>query len=170
MRRLDAALGSAAFFVIAPGSATLLLPWLITRFAFRPAFLGLEWLRWLGAAIIALGAAPLVASFVRFALEGLGTPAPIAPPMRLVVSGTYAHVRNPMYVAALTVLAGETLLFADLRLLALAAVFWLAAHLFVVLYEEPTLGKKFGAEYDTYRANVPRWVPRVKGWKGGEEP
>jgi protein-S-isoprenylcysteine O-methyltransferase Ste14 len=84
-----------------------------------------------------------------------------------VVDGCYRHVRNPMYVAVLVVLLGETLVFADARLLAVAAAAWLAAHLFVVRYEELTLARRFGADYAAYRANVPRWLPRLSAWKPG---
>ena len=101
---------------------------------------------------------------MRFAIEGLGTPAPIAPTRHLVVTGFYRHVRNPMYVAVLAVILGQALLFANARLLAYGAAFWLACHLFVVFYEEPTLRRSFGADYDAFRANVPRWIPRLRPW------
>ena len=107
----------------------------------------------------------LLDSFARFALEGLGTPAPIAPPRNLVVSGLYRHVRNPIYVAVVAVILGQAVLFADWRLLGYGALIWLAFHTFVLAYEEPTLRQSYGAEYESYRANVPRWLPRLTPWR-----
>jgi len=93
------------------------------------------------------------------------TPAPIAPTHHLVVTGLYRYVRNPIYIALVSVTVGQALLFGDGRLLWYGAVVWLAFHLFVVLYEEPTLQLKFGIEYETFRANVPRWIPRLTPWR-----
>ena len=103
---------------------------------------------------------------MRFALQGLGTPAPIAPPQHLVVTGLYRYVRNPMYVAVAAVIFGQAILFGDWRLLAYGAL-CLFFHLFVVGYEEPTLKTSFGAEYEAFRINVPRWIPRLTAWRGG---
>jgi protein-S-isoprenylcysteine O-methyltransferase Ste14 len=164
MRRFWALLGSAAFFVVTPGTIAVLLPWSITQWQMRPAFFGVEALRYLGTALILVGLIPLVESFVRFAWKGLGTPAPIAPPSRLVVTGFYRRVRNPIYVALLMILVGEALFFADARLLWLAAGFWLFFHLAVVVQEEPTLREWFGADYLRFKANVPRWLPRLTPW------
>jgi protein-S-isoprenylcysteine O-methyltransferase Ste14 len=108
-----------------------------------------------------------VDSFGRFALQGLGTPAPIAPTQHLVVTGLYRYVRNPIYVAVAAVIFGQAVLFGDWRLFAYGAVFCLVCHLFVVGYEEPTLKKSFGAEYEAFRINVPRWIPRLTAWRGG---
>jgi protein-S-isoprenylcysteine O-methyltransferase Ste14 len=85
-------------------------------------------------------------SFARFALEGLGTPAPIAPPRNLVVSGLYRYVRNPIYVAVVAMILGQAVLFADRRLLWYGALLWLFFHVWVVMIEEPTLSQSFGAE------------------------
>lgn len=164
MRRFLAAFGSLVFFLIAPGTVAGLVPWWITRWRLNAALGGSQVSRWLGAVLIVAGLAPLVASFARFAWEGLGTPAPIAPPSRLVVSGSYRRVRNPMYVALLIVLSGEALVFADLRVFYWALIFWAGCHLFVLGYEEPALKRKFGSEYEAYRANVPRWLPRLTPW------
>jgi protein-S-isoprenylcysteine O-methyltransferase Ste14 len=166
MQKRTAALGSAVFFVIAPCMFAGLLPWFITRWEFQPAFFGLEVIRAIGVALIVIGVAWLIDSFARFALQGLGTPAPVAPPQKLVVTGLYRYVRNPMYVAGLAVVLGQALLFGDGRLLLFGALFWLAAHIFVVGYEEPRLERTFGAQYRTFRANVPRWIPRLTSWRG----
>ena len=116
--------------------------------------------------LILAGVPGLVDSFARFALQGLGTPAPVAPPQKLVVTGLYRHVRNPMYVSVLAAVLGQAFLLGDARLIAYVALFWLACHLYVVAYEEPTLTRTFGAEYEAFRANVPRWLPRVAPWRG----
>jgi protein-S-isoprenylcysteine O-methyltransferase Ste14 len=170
VKRGRAALGSLAFLVVAPGTVAGLVPFSISRWEMRPAFLGLATGRWMGGALVVAGLAVLLDSFARFALRGLGTPAPVAPPTRLVVTGLYRHVRNPMYVAILAVLLGQALLLADPRLLAWGAMVWAAFHLFVVGYEEPTLGRTFGAEYEAFRANVPRWVPRLRAWRPETRP
>jgi protein-S-isoprenylcysteine O-methyltransferase Ste14 len=164
MRRLWASLGSLLFFVIAPGTVAGLVPWWITRWRIGAPPAGITSLRWLGALMILIGLVPLAASFARFAWDGLGTPAPVAPPSRLVVSGFYRRVRNPMYVALLVILSGEALVFGDVGIFYWALTFWAGCHLFVTVYEEPTLKRMFGAEYEAYRANVPRWLPRMTPW------
>ncbi|HEY8698840.1 MAG TPA: PEMT/PEM2 methyltransferase family protein [Rhizomicrobium sp.] len=128
-------------------------------------FFGLPQLRAIGVLLAVAGAVPLIESFRRFAVEGLGTPAPIAPPQRLIVTGFYRYVRNPMYVGVVAVILGEALIVGDVRLLTHAAIVWLAFHIFVLAYEEPTLARTYGPEYETFRANVPRWVPRFTPWK-----
>src|SRR5262245_62257088 len=99
MRRFWASLGSLVFFILAPGTVAGFVPWWLTRWRISPPFFGIEPLRWVGAALIVLGLLPLLSSFARFAWDGLGTPAPIAPPTNLVVTGFYRRVRNPIYVA-----------------------------------------------------------------------
>jgi len=137
------------------------IPWLITHWEFRPPFLAAEATRLAGLAFIIAGVPGLLDSFARFALEGLGTPAPIAPPRNLVVSGLYRYVRNPIYVAVVAVILGQAVLFADWHLLGYGALIWLLFHIVVIAYEEPTLRQSYGAEYESYCANVPRWLPRL---------
>lgn len=167
MSRGAALLGSALFFVIAPFTIAAIGPWWITHWRFDAAFLGWDWLRYLGGALILLGAPALIDSFARFALQGRGTPAPVAPPATLVVSGAYRHVRNPMYVAIIAIIAGQALLFGAAALFAYAFVFWLATHVFVAGFEEPRLTAQFGAAYRDYRAHVPRWIPRLTPYSAG---
>jgi protein-S-isoprenylcysteine O-methyltransferase Ste14 len=95
----------------------------------------------------------------------LGTPAPIAPTQNLVVTGLYRYVRNPIYVALVAVILGQAVLFGDQRLLGYGVLVWLAFHAFVVGYEEPALVRRFGTEYEDFRANVPRWIPRLTPWR-----
>jgi len=142
-----------------------LVPWWLSHWELWPPFLGLELTRAVGAVLIAAGIPGIVDSFARFAREGRGTPAPIAPTRHLVVSGLYRYVRNPIYVGVVAVIAGQAILFADRRVLLYAALVWLAFHLFVVAYEEPTLSRTFGAEYEAFRAHVPRWIPQPKPWR-----
>jgi len=160
-----AILGSALFFVVAPLALAGFVPWWMTQWEFRPAFFGVELTRAFGGMLLFAGVPGLVDSFTRFALEGLGTPAPIAPTQKLVVTGLYRFVRNPMYIAVVAVIFGQALLFGDQPLLWYGALFWLACHIFVVTYEEPTLKRTFGLEYETFRANVPRWIPRLTPWR-----
>jgi protein-S-isoprenylcysteine O-methyltransferase Ste14 len=120
----------------------------------------------LGALLLAAGGAVLLHAFARFVTEGLGTPAPAAPPERLVVGGLYRHVRNPMYLAVTATIVGQALLLGQYWLLAYAALFLATTMAFVTLYEEPTLRRQFGSQYDVYRSAVPRWWPRRHPWRG----
>src|SRR5712672_3007470 len=132
MSKAIAVLGSALFFVIAPLMLAGFIPWWVTQWEFRPAFFGVDLTRILGGILIVVGAPGIVDSFARFALEGLGTPAPIAPTQKLVVTGLYRYVRNPIYVALVAVILGQAALFGDQRLLAYGVLVWLAFHAFVV--------------------------------------
>ena len=106
MLKGTAIIGSAIFLVIAPGTLAIYIPYAWTRWRIGPALLGFSWLRVIGALLIVAGLPVLIDSFLRFAIHGLGTPAPIAPPQRLVVTGLYRYVRNPMYVAVLLLILG----------------------------------------------------------------
>jgi protein-S-isoprenylcysteine O-methyltransferase Ste14 len=165
MSKITAILGSALFFVVAPVMLAGVIPWSITHWEFQPPFLAAEATRLAGLAFIIAGVPGLLDSFARFALEGLGTPAPIAPPRNLVVSGLYRYVRNPIYVAVVAVILGQAVLFADRHLLGYGALLWLFFHVWVVIIEEPTLKHSFGTEYDSFRTNVPRWLPRFTPWR-----
>jgi protein-S-isoprenylcysteine O-methyltransferase Ste14 len=164
--RATALLGSFLFFCIAPATVAGWVPWWLTRWELRPPLFDGAASRWLGALLVAVGAATVVESFARFALKGIGTPAPIAPTRHLVVSGLYRHLRNPMYVGVVVAIVGQALWFGSVELLVYAAIAWAVVFLFVLLYEEPTLKKQFGAEYEAYRAQVPRWLPRLRPWRG----
>jgi protein-S-isoprenylcysteine O-methyltransferase Ste14 len=165
MRRAAAIAGSAVFLVVAPGTIAVWVPWTICRWRMSPPLLGIFSLRVLGALLIAAGLPVLLDSFARFALQGLGTPAPVAPPRHLVVTGLYRYVRNPMYVAVSSLIFGQGLLFGSVRVLEYGMAVWLGFHLFVLLYEEPTLRAKFGDEYQDFCANVRRWIPRLRPWR-----
>lgn len=159
MKRASAILGSAIFLVVAPGTLAIYVPWAVTHWRFGPALLGV---RIIGGLMIAAGLPVLLDSFARFAIQGLGTPAPIAPPQHLVVTGLYRWVRNPMYVGVSLLIFGQGLLFGSVRLLEYGLLVWLAFFTFVVLYEEPALYRKFGKEYEDFCLRVPGWIPRLK--------
>ncbi|MQA26800.1 MAG: isoprenylcysteine carboxyl methyltransferase [Micromonosporaceae bacterium] len=165
MRRVSAVGGAALWFVLAPCVVAGLVPWLITRW--RPGDIGVWWLpmQVLGGVLIVAGSAVIVHAFARFVSEGRGTPAPIAPPERLVVGGLYRYVRNPMYVAVVAVIVGQILQLARFDLLWYAAAVVLSVTAFVVLYEEPELSHPFGPEYAAYRQGVGRWLPRLRPWR-----
>jgi protein-S-isoprenylcysteine O-methyltransferase Ste14 len=140
------------------------IPWWLTRFRLGEPFLGWTGFRWIGAALIVLALPVLLESWVRFVRRGLGTPAPILPPQRLVVTGFYRYVRNPMYVAVLVVMLGEALVLASPAICFYMAIVAVCLHAWVVLYEEPGLRRRFGADYEDYCRRVPRWLPRIRPW------
>jgi protein-S-isoprenylcysteine O-methyltransferase Ste14 len=125
----------------------------------RPTAMG--WPQIAGLVIGTLGAVAALSCVGAFAFIGKGTPAPFDPPRRLVVRGPYRFVRNPMYVGAALALAGAALFYQSIQLLAFVAGFILVTHFFVVLYEEPTLRRLFGLEYQAYCQRVHRWWPAV---------
>jgi protein-S-isoprenylcysteine O-methyltransferase Ste14 len=162
VRRPTAAAGSALFFVVAPCVVAGLVPWLLTRWrteSWPPA------VRVAGALLLAAGAVAIVQSFVRFVVEGGGTPAPVGPTERLVVGGLYRYVRNPIYIALVLVIVGQALLLGRFVLLVYAVAVWAACALFVLAYEEPTLRRQFGRAYEEYRRAVPAWLPRLRPWR-----
>jgi protein-S-isoprenylcysteine O-methyltransferase Ste14 len=164
-RRLLAVMGSAIFFVIAPGTVWGLVPWWLSGWRGHASLWGFP-LRVVGSLLIIAGVLVVLDSFARFALHGLGTPAPVFPTRHLVVGGLYRYVRNPIYVAGISVIVGQALYFGSLRLLEYAALVWLGCHVFVLTYEEPKLRATFGAEYENFCAHVPRWLPRLRPWQG----
>ena len=164
--RIWSLLGSALFLVVAPGTVAGLIPYRLTGWRVERPLPGLSFGRLVGAALIVVGVASLVESFLRFALKGLGTPAPVAPPSRLVVSGQYCHVRNPMYVAVLAIVLGQSLVLGSTALLGYAGLLAVLFHAFVVVYEEPKLTAQFGSSYQEYQAHVSRWWPRIRPWRG----
>ena len=161
MRKPSAAAGSALFFALAPGVVAGLIPYLLTGWE-----TGEEWwppLRVLGGVLTVAAAAVLVHAFARFVSEGLGTPAPAAPTEHLVVGGLYRYVRNVMYIAVTAAILGQGLLLGQPGLLVYGAVMWAVMAVFVKVYEEPTLARRYGAQYEEYRRAVPAWWPRLSG-------
>lgn len=121
----------------------------------RPTGIGVQQVS--GMIIGAAGAAVALWCVLTFATIGKGTPAPFDPPRKLVIRGPYRFVRNPMYIGAGLALAGATLFYGSLPLLIYTVAFFLVTHLFVVLYEEPTLRRTFGQDYEMYCSKIKRW-------------
>jgi len=157
VRRLRTAAGTVLFLAVAPGVVAGLVPWLLTgwRSSGSPT-----WLQAVGWVALVLGAAVLLEAFARFVIEGIGTPAPVAPTEKLVVGGLYRYVRNPMYLAVAAVILGQAAVLGRWVLVGYALVFGVTVWSFVHWYEEPTLSRQFGSAYEQYRTTVPGWWPR----------
>lgn len=159
MRTFSAITGSALFLVVAPGVVAGLAPYLLTGH-YRKPLSALPGFVPVGSLLVVAAAAILLHAFARFALEGLGTPAPVAPTEKLVVGGIYRHVRNPMYVAVLAIILGQALIFSSWALLVYSLIAAAAMVSFVKIYEEPTLAGRYG------RNTRPTAVPSPAGCRG----
>ena len=164
MTGLLLALRSLLWVILLPGFFAGYLPW---------AFFGLREVRldparplhWLGVLTIGFGVVLLIACVVEFARRGRGTLSPVDPPRRLVVEGLYRHVRNPMYLSVTVIVLGEVVLTGSKGLLTYWIVWFAWVNLFVMGYEEPTLRRQFGRDYEHYAAAVRRWLPRWHPWQ-----
>ena len=163
MRRSVAAAVSAAWFVTVGGTFGCVLPYLLDYWHFHSPLPYWGIARVAAIPLICAGLVPVVHSFVEF-FRAAGTPVPAAPPPRLVVSGFYRYVRNPIYAGFLAVLLGEALLFGSAGLLEYALIAWAIGAAAVRWYEEPRLARAFGAEYARYRRCVRAWLPRLRPW------
>jgi len=153
------ALKSLLFLLVAPGMVAGYIPLALLR---EGPQLETGLLSYLAFPLWGVGGVILLWSFWNFLKEGRGTPAPMDPPRELVAVGFYRYVRNPMYVGIFLLLLGHFLWFKFLWLIVYLAIAFLIVHLFVTLYEEPTLKRKFGAAYEEYLQRVPRWIPRFR--------
>lgn len=161
-RSWSAAIGTVLVAPVFAGTVIVLGPLAVAGWRVGAPLFGWAASRWIGAALV-VAAAPIMADFlVRFVREGRGTPAPFAPPRHLVVRGAFRWVRNPGYLSAIAMIVGHGLLLGSAAVLVYAAGVALVLHLFVVAYEEPTLRRLFGRDYEAYCRAVPRWVPRVR--------
>lgn len=144
--------------ILCPGTVTLLLPWLILSETQGDAII---WRRfqWSGILLIGTGACLLSWCIYAFARQGRGTLSPLDPARRLVITGLYRYVRNPMYVGVMVILTGEALFFESWALSAYAGLVFLVFNLFIRLHEEPYLRRQFGEEYEMYCKQVGRWLP-----------
>jgi protein-S-isoprenylcysteine O-methyltransferase Ste14 len=163
--RATAAAGTMVFLVLVPGSVAGVIPWALTHWHTRDSVLRILPLQALGWLLLAAGAGVLLHAFERFVVEGIGTPAPVIPTAHLVVGGLYRFVRNPMYVAVLAAVVGQAFVLGQAVLLWYGLGVALLQTAFVHLREEPELRRRFGTEYDAYRANVPAWYPRLRPWR-----
>jgi protein-S-isoprenylcysteine O-methyltransferase Ste14 len=148
MTRTTAVVFSGIFAVVAQGTVAGIVPWWISRWKFQPPFLHFYGFRVIGTILILASLPVLGDSFARFALQGIGTPAPVLPTRHLVITGLYRYVRNPMYLAVIGVIAGQALLLGNRTLLLYGMLVWLAFETFVILYEEPVLRTIYAAEYE----------------------
>jgi protein-S-isoprenylcysteine O-methyltransferase Ste14 len=155
------ALRSILFALLLPGTVTVAVPYLIVHQTQAAQFEHWTLWRWLGLLPISVGVAMVVWCIWDFTVFGRGTLAPVDPPRQLVVRGPYRCVRNPMYVGVVSILLGEALLFQSFPLVVYTIFFFVAAHCFVVLYEEPVLRRKFGESYAAYCHRVHRWWPHA---------
>jgi protein-S-isoprenylcysteine O-methyltransferase Ste14 len=163
MRRSTAAAGSVAWFVAVGGTFGCLLPYLLNEWHVHRPLPYWVIAQAAGVLLICAGLVPLVQSFIEF-IRADGTPMPLASPPQLVVTGSYRYVRNPIYSGFLVILVGQVLLFGSPGLLEYTAAAWCIGVAAVRWYEEPTLTRKFGAEYQAYRHAVPAWLPRRRPW------
>jgi protein-S-isoprenylcysteine O-methyltransferase Ste14 len=155
------ALKVLVFTVLVPGVVAGYLPYRLTR-GESPS--GSPWAVAVGGALLALGVAGYLWTATAFATVGRGTPFPLDAPRRLVVVGLHRHVRNPMYLSVLTVVAGWATLYASRRVAGYLAIVAAVFHVVVIALEEPVLQAQFGEAYSRYREHVPRWVPRRHAW------
>jgi protein-S-isoprenylcysteine O-methyltransferase Ste14 len=163
MRKSAAVVVSIAWGVAVGGTFGCVLPYLLGDWHFHRPLPYWALAQAAGGLLICAGLVPIVRSFIDF-ISAAGTPVPVASPPRLVVSGFYRYVRNPIYVGFLAILTGQVLLFGSKGLLEYTAVTWCIGAAAVLFYEQPTLARKFGAEYREYRHAVPAWIPRLHPW------
>jgi len=158
-RRFWPIVNTAIFTIVVPGTVAILVPrWLLAGFAMPPNGLQSS----VGGIVFCVGVAIYFRCAWEFAARGLGTPAPIAPTKYLVTTALHRYVRNPMYIGVALVIVGQAILFRSLHVAEYAVLMLVTAHVFVVLYEEPTLRRQFDESYEEYRRTVPRWTPRLR--------
>ena len=150
------------FTILQPGTVTVLIPYWLVSTRGSAVRTNDQPLRYLGLPLIVIGVAGLLWCIWDFFSSGRGTISPIDPPKHLVVRGLYRYVRNPMYVAVVTILLGEAIFFISMPILIEAGVFLFLANLFVILYEEPALRRQFGESYRRYTQTVGRWIPAIQ--------
>jgi protein-S-isoprenylcysteine O-methyltransferase Ste14 len=152
-------LSTLLFTVLVPGTVAGWLPYRLRGDSRMASDLAV---RVIGSFLIAAGIVIyLHTAFWGFALRGRGTPAPIAPTKKLVVEGLHRYVRNPMYIGVATIVLGQAVLFQSWHIVEYLAIVLVIVQFFVLFYEEPTLARQFGTEYEEYKKRVPRWIPRL---------
>src|SRR5574341_81335 len=155
-------LKSAVATIVVPGTACVIIPYYILSAVQIPLTPRLGILQILAILIAALGLYMIVWVSTAFVRQGRGTPIPTDPPTRLIITGLYRHVRNPMYVGALLIILAEAVYFGSAWLVVYAVGVWAALHTALVVFEEPQLKKRFGVDYEQYLKTVPRWIPKMR--------
>ena len=153
------ALKTLIFSILVPGTVAGVVPWLLLQGS-GGAVLLLPSIWMVGFLPLLLGVGLYLWCAGAFTFIGKGTPAPIDAPKVLVIQGPYHWVRNPMYIAVLSAVIGEAILFRSFLLVGYALLVWAMMHAFVVFVEEPSLRRQFENSYETYLRTVPRWLPR----------
>jgi protein-S-isoprenylcysteine O-methyltransferase Ste14 len=152
--------------LLVPGVACFVVPYFILRGTHQPLLHAFGAAQVIALPVAALGAWMVIWVSYSFVRHGRGTPVPIAPPKEFVSHGLYRWVRNPMYVGALLILAAVALFYGSPWIVLYALGLWAALHTFLVLLEEPQLKRRFGAAYEAYLRDVPRWIPRAPRERG----
>lgn len=150
---------SLLYLIIEAGLFALYIPLALLRSGPR---IETRVISWLAIPLWLIGSLIVLSCFWNFTFRGRGTPVPIDPPKELVVTGPYRYVRNPIYLGVLSIFLGHFLWFGYRALLIYTMLASIGVHLFIVLYEEPTLKRRFGTAYEEYLKRVPRWIPRLK--------
>ena len=160
MRTAVSALATALFTLFVPAIIAVAIPQMWIKPPGAVVASGIA-SRILATALIALGAVGYFWCATLF-VKAQGTPAPAFPTQQTVVGGLYRVNRNPMYTSVLAVVFGQAVLYRDRALAIYGACLALGFHLFVILYEEPTLRARFDGEYEEFCRRVPRWLPGLR--------
>ena len=155
-------LKSAVATIVVPGTACVLIPFYILNRAQISLTPPLGILQVMAILIAGLGTCMIIWVSTAFVRQGKGTPIPIDPPTRFVVTGLYRYVRNPMYVGAVLIVLAEAVYFQYAWLVLYAIGLWAVLHIALVIFEEPQLKKRFGSDYEQYLKTVPRWIPKLR--------
>ena len=153
------------YFLIGPFPLAFVIPLLITRIGLNIDFGYYGYLRLFGILPVIIGFIPLINSFFKFKNDGDRSPHPFNEAPKLVITGFYSFVRNPMYVGALLTIFGLFIIFLNYLIFIYGLVLWMFVNTFIIKYEEPKLKKTFGEQYSDYCINVHRWIPRIKRWE-----
>ena len=148
--------------ILVPGTACFLIPYFILKAANTSLNPTIGILKVFAILAAAFGTGMVIWVSTAFVRLGKGTPVPIEPPTRLVISGLYRYIRNPMYTGALLIILAEALYFNAINIVIYAGVLWAIFQALLVVYEEPQLKRRFGIAYEDYLASVPRWLPKVQ--------
>jgi protein-S-isoprenylcysteine O-methyltransferase Ste14 len=149
--------------LLLPVNVTIVIPFLLHRSKFNSKITNDHVIfTVLGCILILIGVTLLLYTIFLFRTKGKGTLAPWNPTRKLVISGPYRYMRNPMITGVLTILAGEALYFNSIAILIWGMLFFMISTVYFQFMEEPKLERRFGNDYTDYKDNVPRWIPKRK--------